>query len=78
LSNCALTCGTVGLASMIISSPGRKLVKSRDEIAEEEGKEIEEEEEEEEEDDVEELELDPEEGGGDSFTAARATASSFL
>jgi hypothetical protein len=77
LSNCALTCGTVGLASMIISSPGRKLVKSRDEIAEEEGKEIEEEEEEEE-DEVEELELDPEEGGGDSFTAARATASSFL
>jgi hypothetical protein len=62
-----LTCGTVGLASMMISSPGRKLAKSRDEIAREEDAETE-----------EELDPDPDEEGGDLFAAALATANSFL
>jgi hypothetical protein len=54
---------------MMISSPGRKLVKSRDEIAREEDAETEEE---------LELELDPDEEGGHLFAAALATANSFL
>lgn len=54
---------------MMVSAPKRKVVKSRDEIAEEDAAELE---------DDEELELDPDEEGADLFAAARETANSFL